>query len=279
VNLGLFMATTCRDGPFPWTAETPIAARPGIISAGLAALPGHAMGPFGHWAGRTGNAQACVGWPSPTGGAELGRGPLPDVPVLALSGDLDLRTPTADAASVVSRFPHGHLLVAPGNGHSVLSSDVSGCTISAVHDWLAARSVRKRCKPQRPYLEPVSAFPSAVSAPGTAATPRRTVELVERTLREAEATWLLLWLNDAHRAAGLHGGTLINRGDSFILSRYTLVPGVQVSGTLRLGDEGPPLTFHGVVEVEGTGAAAGTAALHPNGKLEGVLGGRIVGRG
>jgi hypothetical protein len=48
------------------------------------------MGPFGRWVSRNGNAQACVGWPSPKARAALGRGAARR-PVPALSGDLDLR--------------------------------------------------------------------------------------------------------------------------------------------------------------------------------------------
>ena len=177
VNLALFIATTCRDGPFPWEPETPLAARPKLVTAAIAALPDGAMGPFGRWVSRNGNAQACVGWPSPKGGAALGRGPLPDVPVLALSGELDLRTPTADAASVVSRFPHGHLLVVPGTGHSVLSSP-SECAASAVSDWLDGKPVPKRCPAVHAYLDPIAAFPTATAAPATPAGPPRTLELV-----------------------------------------------------------------------------------------------------
>jgi pimeloyl-ACP methyl ester carboxylesterase len=280
VNLALFMATTCRDGPFPWTPDTPLAARPGIVAAALAALPARAMGPFDHWAGRTGNAESCVGWPSPKGGAEPGSGPLPDVPVLALSGDLDLRTPTADAAAAVARFRQGHLLVAPGSGHSVLGNDVSGCIESAVVEWLAARPVPRRCTPQRPYLAPVEAYPENTPPPTvpTPATPKRTLKLVQQTLREAEAIWLLLWLNDGHRAAGLHGGTLTSHDESFELSHYALVPGVEVSGKVEMGDSGPPLTFSGVIAVEGDVGANGTVALHSNGRLEGMLGGELFGR-
>ena len=45
-------------------------------------------------------------------------GRFPNVPVLAVSGGFDMRTPTAGAPSVVARFPQGKLLVVPGIGHS-----------------------------------------------------------------------------------------------------------------------------------------------------------------
>jgi pimeloyl-ACP methyl ester carboxylesterase len=276
VNLGLFMATTCRDGPFPWTPQTPLPDRPRIVSAAIAALPGAAFGPFGRWAARSGNAQACLGWPSPNGGASLGRGPLPDVPMLALSGSLDLRTPTPDAASVVSRFPQGHLLVVNGSGHSVLSNDVAGCAESAVHSWLDGRPVRERCGPQKPYLDPIGALPALTAAPKTRVDPRRTLNLVAAAVHEAEATWLLVDSADGHRAAGLGGGTLTSSDDSFTLDHYSLTPGIAVSGKLELGGGGPPLAFSGLLTITGPRASEGAVLLHESGRLEGMLGSRLI---
>ena len=263
VNLALFMATSCRDGPLPWTAGTTLAARRALVEKALAALPAKAFAPFGSWAGRAGNAQACLGWPSPKGGTSLGRGPLPDVPVLALSGNLDLRTPTADARKVVARFPHGQLLVVPGSGHSVLTNDVDGCVEREVHDWLEGLPAGQ-CPALRAYLAPLGALPDASVAPaGRAAT----LKLVRRTLREAEATWLLIESSGRHRAAGLHGGTLTEDGDAFVLDGYELVPGVAVSGRIALDDGGPPLPFSGTVAVGGPGTPTGTVVLRSGGSL------------
>jgi hypothetical protein len=276
VNLGLFMATTCRDGPFPWTPDLPIGERAPLLSARIDALPARATAPFGRWASRTGNAQACVGWPSPKGGSTLGAGPLPDVPVLALSGDHDMRTPTHDAAAVVARFPQGHLLVVPGSGHSVLGNDYSGCAESAVHAWLAGRPVRKRCTAEPPMLAPLAAFPESGDVPEAPAGPRRTVELVGKTLREAQATWLLLLLNGEHRAAGLRGGALTGGNTTFKLRDYSVAPGVRVSGNVLVDEDSAALTFAGAVNVSGPGASAGSVVLHHDGRLEGLIGGKVV---
>ena len=59
--------------------------------------------------------------------------------MLALSGTFDMRTPTANAASVVSQFPQGHLLVVPGIGHSVLTTDPS-----ALHVECGARMAERK---------------------------------------------------------------------------------------------------------------------------------------
>ena len=129
---GLFLATMCNDGRFPWQPDADPPTRQQALSAAVAALPAGSTGPFGSWATAIGSATYCVSWPSPAGNAPIAAGPLPDVPVLALSGTFDMRTPTANAASVVSQFPQGHLLVVPGVGHSVLTTDPSNCTSNAV---------------------------------------------------------------------------------------------------------------------------------------------------
>jgi pimeloyl-ACP methyl ester carboxylesterase len=97
LSFALYAATVCRDGPFPWSPDTPVDARQAILNSAVAALPAGTFGPFGSWAYRFGNADFCVGWPSPAGGASLATGPLPDVPMLAVSGGFDMRTPTEGA--------------------------------------------------------------------------------------------------------------------------------------------------------------------------------------
>ena len=276
VNLALFLATTCRDGPFPWTPETPLGARPQDRlrrARGAARRARSARSALGQ---PERQRPGCVGWPSPKGGAALGSRAAAGRPRAGAQ-----RRPRPAHAHRRRRggrlaLPQGHLLVAPGTGHSVLSDDVTGCAVSAVHDWLAAVRCR-RAAPRSARTSRRSRRIPRASAPATPAGHGRTLELVGRTLREAEATWLLLWLNDGHRAAGPRGGTLTNADDSFTLSRYTLFPGVQVSGKVSMGDGGPPLRFSGLVEVAGAGAAAGTAGSALSGRLEGMLGGGTVG--
>ncbi len=58
--------------------------------------------------------------------------PLPSVPTLILSGADDLRTPTANAREVAAQIPGSHVVVVPEVGHSVLGSDLSGCSSKAL---------------------------------------------------------------------------------------------------------------------------------------------------
>jgi hypothetical protein len=67
LSFGLYVATTCADGRFPWNPDTPPSARPPVLSAAVAALPDGTYGPFGTWAARLGSAYNCSLWPSPAG--------------------------------------------------------------------------------------------------------------------------------------------------------------------------------------------------------------------
>jgi hypothetical protein len=275
LSAGLYAATVCRDGPFPWSPDTPIADRPALYQAAVASLAPGSFGPFGTWASRFGNADFCLDWPSPSGGGTLGPGPLPDVPLLAMSGGFDMRTPTAGAASIVARFPQGRLLVVPGVGHSVTTADPSACAALAVRTWMTGGAVPAECPRPKAIVPPVPALPTPGPAqPAKPASPARTYAIASATLREAEA----MWLNAAPRTvAGVYSGRIATAARSFTLTRYSIAHGVTLTGTLKLTKISLPLSFQGAVTVGGPGAARGILGLSGT-SLRGTLGGRLVGR-
>jgi pimeloyl-ACP methyl ester carboxylesterase len=268
VSLALYLATVCRDGPFPWQPDTPVTDRPALVQAAVAALPAGSFGPFGSWAAGFGNIELCVGWPSPTGGATLGAGPLPDVPMLALSGGLDLRTPTAGAASVVARFPQGHLLVVPGIGHSVLTADPSGCSQHAVRSWILSGAPPTTCARPKQYVTALGSFPRAAPKRLHAA---QTRAVAAKTLHEAEAVWLMAAGSGRKvTVPGVYSGQLRAGSGAFTLLNYSITPGLTLTGIVTLRRFGPPLGFEGLVIVEGAKAAHGV--LHISGtRLRGTL--------
>lgn len=273
LSFALYAATVCRDGPFPWAPETPVADRQGILNSAVAALPAGSFGPFGSWAHRFGNADFCVGWPSPAGGAALATGPLPDVPMLAISGGFDMRTPTEGARSVVSRFPHGQLLVVPGVGHSTVTADPSGCALQSVRIWMTGGPVSAQCPRSAPFLAPIGALPPA-RLPKKTRTAAATYAIAAKTISEAEAAWLM---GSEPVIPGVYGGRLASGQRELTLSRYSGAPGVTLSGKLRLTSTNLPLKFQGTVTVSGASAANGILGLNGT-SLRGTLGGRLVGR-
>jgi pimeloyl-ACP methyl ester carboxylesterase len=272
LSAGLYAATTCDDGLFPWSPDTPISDRPVLLQAAIGALPAGTFGPFGIWGARLGSAQMCLGWPSPSGGAPLAAGPLPDVPVLAISGGFDMRTPTASAVAVASQFPQGHVLVVPGVGHGVLLNDFSFCSQQAVRNWSVGGAIPASCPRVPPLVRTLGAFPAANGR----LSPAATATVAVATIREALAAWLQLgFSSEPPPIAGLYAGKLVPGSDSFKLTRYAVAPGVELTGTLRIALGGPPLTVNGSLRVAGSAAAAGTLRVSA-GTVSGTLGGRAV---
>jgi pimeloyl-ACP methyl ester carboxylesterase len=273
LSFGLYAATTCADVQFPWSPSTPPSDRDGILSSAVAALPAGSFGPFGNWAARTGAAYFCQLWPSPAGNAPEGAGPLPNVPVLTFSGGVDFRTPTAQAAAITALFPQGHLVVVPGTGHNVLNPLLqSTCPFTVLREWLVGATPPAAC-PRVPSFE------NAVPAFTTAA-PRKSASVtavdVAKSLRDGEAMWLLPIFNNSSLApSGLYGGRVSSTSVGFKLTNYSAVPGLRVTGRIKLGFSKAPFGLSGTVKVSGPSAAGGT--LHvASGRLNGKLGGRHV---
>ncbi len=284
LSMGLFTATVCDDGPFPWAPETPLGQRPGLLAGARSALPKGSTGPFGIWATDLGPAPFCLRWPPQARRPGIGSGPLPNVPVLVFAGERDLRTPATNAAAIAARFPQGRLVTVPGVGHSVLGTDFTGCAQTAVSIWLSGGVPPSRC-PRSPMLvNPIGAFPASFATlkPGrTGGVRGRTLAAVAKTVREAAASWAfsLTGFTQVQAIAGLYGGTIRASGTSFVLKGYSTVAGVRISGSLRLyrpeARSPLPARFVGSVRVDGTKAAHGRLAVGAS-TLSGGLGGRRV---
>jgi hypothetical protein len=264
----------CRDGPFPWDPNTPPDQRPALLQAAIAAEPASTWGPFGPWAASFGNADFCTGWPSPTGNAPLGTGPLPDVPMLGISGSFDMRTPTPGAQSVVSRFPHGQLLIVPGVGHSTVTADPSGCAVNAVRTWITTGTAPASCPVTPPLVVPVPPLPAPSKHVLSA---KATYAAVRASVGDAQALWLMTaGISGTVTVPGVFGGRMLEAARSFKLVNYTVTKGVTVSGTVTFKQFGPPLVFQGAITVGGTLAQHGVLGLN-GASLRGTLGGRTVG--
>lgn len=204
LSFGLNAATNCADGRFPWFPAAPASERPSAIAGAVAASPSGSFGPFGNWSSRLGTAFFCQLWPAPAGNTPLAAGPFPNVPMLAISGGFDLRTPTANAQSIVGQFPLGHLLVVPGVGHSVLTADYSFCSQRAVRNWILIGVVRASCPRVPSLVKVVGALPRSARR-----SPAATVGVVATAIHEAEATFLQVeFSSKAIAPAGLYGGRL-----------------------------------------------------------------------
>ena len=279
VNRGVFLATTCNDGPFPWNPDTPVARRPAALAHAVAALAPASLGRFGSWAAVS-SALACLDWPGPTGGSDSETRPLPNVPVLVLAGDRDVRTPLRTGKAVANRFRQGRLLVVPGIGHTVVAS--SRCANEAIRRWMGGGAPPTRCPRVPLTIAPLGVALRAVAdAPalgGTTDPVGRTLGATVATLRGAEAAWLTSY--PAGWVVGLERGLLAGENfDVFRFSAYSDIPGLAISGRLAftVSRDGNLVrgSESGIVQVGGADAVNGFLQVEKR-RIFGLLGGRRV---
>jgi len=281
----LYFATTCEEEAFPWSRTVGPAKRIAQAAAAAGALPAGALAPFNAAnALDLSDVRACAHWPFTTPPPPADAEPLPNVPTLILSGEADLRTPTANARELAARIPDAQLLVVPGAGHSVLTTERGTCAREALLAMFAGRPV-KRCRDNRPpsALRPAPLPPRrlALVAPirGYRGLPGRTLHAVAFTLGDF-GRQLSLRLGGAGssgegllvppdlRSGGLRAGWAEFEGGSLIFHGYAYVPGVTLSGAIKVEEAD--------LKIGGASAAHGTLRLGAHDSLVGTLGGRHV---
>ncbi|MDX6410123.1 MAG: hypothetical protein QOE13_3194 [Gaiellaceae bacterium] len=145
-------ATECHDYPRAFSYADPLPARRAVYDRALGALDPRPFRPFSPrgWS-RAGfeGTDTCLGWPpDPTAAAPLAAdAPLPDVPVLVLSGDLDTNTPPLAGRQAARQFPHATWAQVANAGHTPTAG--SACAVR-----LAAR-----------FVTTLTARPNACAAP------------------------------------------------------------------------------------------------------------------
>ncbi len=264
------LATTCGDGGFPWQADTPVSERASLLATAAGQLPAGsfgAIGPSAIAADEDGND--CAHWPVSTVQAPAVPAAYPNVPVLAISGDLDLRSPTFEDRQLLAHFPRGRLLTVRNTGHAPLVDLESPCLIEAVRGWLAGRSAPATCAAPQ-FLTTVGSIPES------AGTPARALAAVSATLVEAEASWALA----RGDIGGVAAGRLMVNEYGFALKGYGLTVGIDLDGIVDYDrHQDAPFVFGGVLNVVEHGSAVGTLTLQTDGTLSGTLDGDTVTNG
>ncbi|MCW2958796.1 MAG: alpha/beta hydrolase, partial [Solirubrobacterales bacterium] len=272
----LFFVTSCEESSsMPWTRGAPQAQRQSEAEAWLRSAPAASFGIFPRSVGLGGLPSLCLGYPvaSP---APAASGALPDVPVLILDGNDDLRTPLEDAQALAARFPRAAVIGVPHSGHSVLGSEPASCAKDAVAAF-AAGSVPQPCGP---VANPFGPTPRPQTSLAQFATVRGLSPKIGRTVNAVTAT-----LNDAHRqvigavigsgrtpsaVGGLRSGSVkVSSLTRLTLRGYEYVPGVRVSGTSVIGGTAR-------VRVSGRAAADGSLTSSSSGRVTGRLDGRRI---
>ena len=182
---GLFAATLCEESPTAWDRTAPAATRYAQMQAALAAVPDAAVSPFDRTAAlRAGLWPVCGHWPSPAK-APPAEPPLPDVPFLILSGELDLRTPLEGARRLAAQLPDARLVREPGWGHDTLSAGPDGCAAPG-HPAVPARAADRRLRAAEGHARPgggdrgaaAAIEPAAAMSPEGARRPPRMARVI-----------------------------------------------------------------------------------------------------
>jgi len=284
IDEALFVTTTCEEAPFPWQRSGAPATRLTEARGALRALPGSDFYPFdAPTALENSLIPACAGWPDASA-ASVVPGALPDVPALILSGAQDLRTPTSGARRVAALIPDAQLLVVPFTGHSVIGSDFSGCATQAVTAFFGGGVGEHPilpCAPGPDIFAPTPLTPTKLAyvhpAPGLSGRPALTLTAVLDTIIDLNRQVIGATLQanaqlpSGSSFGGLRGGDAKLSSSRLQLTRFTFVPGVQLSGTfpVRKGR-----LQSATLRISGAAAASGTVRVGSGKQVTGSLGGK-----
>lgn len=252
----MFFATTCADFQPPWPRSNDVSNRQATINAAADAIPSSQFYPFSRTTARDNSTSSyCRGWQQNPTPPALAPGPLPNVPTLALNGNLDLRTPTAWAQRAIAGNPSAQLVDIPNTGHSVIGTDISGCALSLAKRFLIFGATDGKCRDTSPPL-PVAPRPPAslksVRAPagscsgfrgGGCARAKQTLTAGYLAMRDTLDQALIGGMDAGNGLLGGTWGIEYDLADDFSLIPIDLnmegvsnVPGVYTSGRLGLED-------------------------------------------
>lgn len=261
LSFSLQAATLCEEEALPWERTASPEERDRQAAEAAAALPDAAFEPFDRATMLTRDANnllfQCRRWPAAAQAPDLAGDTLPDVPVLVLEGLEDTRTPLEAGAAVAARFPRGVLVTVPKTGHAVLGT--RGCARRAARLFFADRAVGDPCA----ALAGRALLPLAPTTVAEAGGPLRAVlRTLDDLAREQDGR-----LFGPVRGGGLRAGRFARSGGRLVVSRFSYVPGLALSGRLATR------SLAGTIVVSGT--AEGRLRLRA-GRLRGRLAGEPV---
>jgi pimeloyl-ACP methyl ester carboxylesterase len=131
-DLALAASILCNDYPTLWNRRAGVPVRLQQFAARRARLAHSSFRPFSPRAWTSAivdRGDTCIRWPDRHGPRQRTSGPLPDVPVLITSGDLDPNVPTAEGRQTARQFAHARVVEVPNAGH-VPVGEATGCAAS-----------------------------------------------------------------------------------------------------------------------------------------------------
>lgn len=140
------IATNCNDFSPPWQRGSDPAGRQPAIAAAASGISPAAASPFPVNTLRDNSLSVlCRGWRESAAAPTLPASIPAGIPLLALNGSLDLRTPTEWAQRAVAGNPAAELREIPYGGHSVIGTDTTGCALSLAKRFLIFGATDGKC--------------------------------------------------------------------------------------------------------------------------------------
>ena len=274
LSFSLFTATLCEEAPLPWDRTAPTDDRLKQARDQAAAIDDSAFLPFDRETALALEptaccSSACAGRRPPTAPA-LGPRPAARRARARARGRGGPAHAARGRAQVAARFPQASVVAVPKAGHAVLGQPGAKCAQTVVKRWFAGRPLGdKPCANAHRPARVQALLPATLAAVAPYnGVPGRTLAATLLTLtdlyRERREIAILL---DHPRGGGLRSGRWSAHASRLRLERFSLVPGVAVSGVV--GDGRHPT---GKVTVSGAAALAGTLTLARDGRSDGRYG-------
>jgi pimeloyl-ACP methyl ester carboxylesterase len=251
----LYLAVSCLDYPQLFQMSASPAVRATQLTVAEAALPPSTFSPFSidEWLQQDQNTEAftaCLDWPSPTVAQPpvLTKPPLvpSSLPVLVLGGELDTWTPPAGAPKVLAQIGGHARFIELANSTHVVGEGDTECGGSLIQRFVqsptAIDALNASCASAVPPIHAVGVYAAALSeeqplqpSPGVTASVLdvRLAAAVVSTAGDAIERYDAI---EARLDHGLEGGTVHASDGGLLLKlrRDRLVPGVSISGTVKL---------------------------------------------
>lgn len=233
VNQTLFDVTHCEEDVHPFDRTAGPLQRLNQARAALDAIPAASFDPFGpQIAFLLSNVPTCRFWPMLDQQPSFGSGPRPNIPVLLIHGEFDLRSTLSSTETVADEYFQGKILLVPNEGHSPTRTPTGDCARAEAVDYIAHGIPPQPCKRLPDPFAPRQLVPrSARAAGGPVAAAQLTVadafdELdAGSRLRAAEEPKV--------KGGGLRAGRFHGSKTGLVLLRYTFIRGFHVTGLVR----------------------------------------------
>jgi pimeloyl-ACP methyl ester carboxylesterase len=233
VNQTLFDVTHCEEDVHPFDRTAKPAERIAQARERLAAIPPETFDPFEpQIAFFTSFVPICAFWPMRAEQPSFGSGTPPNVPVLLIHGEFDLRSTAASTETVAKQYRQGKILTVPNEGHSPTRTPTGGCARAEAVAYLRDGRPPEPCpRAEDPFAPRALVPPSVRAAGGPVAAARLTVA---DAFDQLDAGSLLRVAAEPRvRGGGLLHGWFRGSARGLSLHGYAFVRGFPVTGLVR----------------------------------------------